>query len=144
MTSPDPRAPRVILCHKQSTSARLRFLQFADGHVCGLQPFPPLSQLLDETPEEKLLVHPAATVNAAAEYFGLEGQALEAEGEYQAFVEIPEGPVQVFLAYFTDIDPPFEAAEACGAKFIDLTEARGLSEVELGLLRRAYEVLMGG
>ena len=49
----------------------------------------------------------------------------------------------VYLAHFTSIDPPFEAAEAAGAAFIDLTQARGLPAAELALLRLAYEHVLG-
>ena len=35
------------------------------------------------------------------------------------------------------------AAEAIGARFIALTDARGLPAIELELLRKAYEILIG-
>lgn len=144
MTTTLAQEPRLILFHKQSTSARLRFLKFSYGAVCGLTPLPPLAQLLDEAPDEKLLTHPAHTVNAAIDYFALDSEGILAEGDYRAFVEIPQGTVQVFLAQFTHIDPPFAAAQSRGAEFIDLTQARDLPDVELELLRRAYELLLGG
>ena len=49
----------------------------------------------------------------------------------------------MLLARFTAIDPPFSAAEQLGGAFIDLTQARGLPPLELDLLRRAYEVILG-
>jgi hypothetical protein len=58
-------------------------------------------------------------------------------------VATAEGALPVLLAAFTSIDPPFAAAEACGGRFAAITEARGLPPVELALLRRAYEVLIG-
>jgi hypothetical protein len=47
------------------------------------------------------------------------------------------------LASFTTIDPPFDAAAAVGGQFIAITEAMGGMPVEMDLLRRAYEVLLG-
>jgi hypothetical protein len=70
--------------------------------------------------------------------------AFEVEGEYRVWVEAPGGAIRVLLVRFTGIDPPFEAAAAIGARFIDLTQARDLPAVELLLLRRAYEVILGG
>jgi hypothetical protein len=49
----------------------------------------------------------------------------------------------VLFRSFTSIDPPFAAAEAIGGRFIAITEARGLPPVELDLLRKAYEILIG-
>jgi len=51
--------------------------------------------------------------------------------------------VPVLLAYFTTIDPPFAAAESIGGKFIAMTEARNLAEIERNLLRRVYEYVIG-
>lgn len=135
---------RLIMYHKQGTSARLRFYKLAYGGVCGFEPLPTLAQLLDEVPDETVSLHPAAYVSEAEKRLGLEPGGLEAEGEYQAFVDVPEGCVQVFLARFTSIDPPFELAESQGAEFVDLPQARNLPQVELELLRKAYELVMGG
>jgi hypothetical protein len=41
------------------------------------------------------------------------------------------------------IDPPLETARAQGNSFIDLTQARGLPPIDLALLRRAYEAILG-
>jgi hypothetical protein len=49
----------------------------------------------------------------------------------------------VVLGRFTTIDPPFGEAEAVGAGFIDLTEAKALPAAELSLLRLVYEHLLG-
>jgi hypothetical protein len=56
-------------------------------------------------------------------------------------VDAPEGLIEVFLARFTSIDPPFDWAEQHGARFIDLTQARGLRDVELQILRRAQTIV---
>jgi hypothetical protein len=112
-------APRLILFHKQRSSARTRFLRFADTVLaCG--PLP-----------------------AAEERMALPSGSLEIVADFQRDVDAGAGTVPVLLAGFTSIDPPFAAAEAIGARFVAITEARGLPPVELELLRHAYEVLIG-
>jgi hypothetical protein len=88
--------------------------------------------------------HPAAFAREAAESLGLSAEDLEIEGEYRAWVDVPNGAIQVFLARFTTIDPPFAAAEDNGAEFVELPQARNLPATELLLLRKAYELVMGG
>lgn len=136
--------PRLILFHKQSTSARLRFFKLAYGGVCAFDALPTLSQLLDDKPEQSVALHPATYVTAAEKRLGMSAGDLEAEGEYMAYVDVPDGVVQVFLARFTSIDPPFHIAEAEGGEFVELTQTRNLPQVELELLRLAYETVMGG
>jgi hypothetical protein len=115
----DGAVPRLILFHKQKTSARTRFLRFADTVLaCG-----PLS--------------------AAEDRMALPAGSLEVVADFQRDVDTGDSTVPVVLAGFTSIDPPFAAAEAIGARFVPIIEARGLPPVELELLRHAYEVLIG-
>jgi hypothetical protein len=51
--------------------------------------------------------------------------------------------VPVLLAGFTTIDPPFNAADSVGGRFVALTELRGLPASEMDLVRRAYTVILG-
>lgn len=136
--------PRLIMYHKQATSARTRFLKLDYGGVCGFGALPEEAALAERTVEDgKLVSHPAFLIRDAERRLGLPGGSLEAEGGYRCKVSSPEGATEVFLARFTAIDPPFEEAEAQGAAFIDLTQARGLPQVELALLRLAYEKILG-
>lgn len=132
--------PRLILFHKQKTSARTRFLRFADT-VLAFGPSPASGKLAAEVGAVR--PHPAAHLQAAEQRLGLPAGSLEAIPEFSYDVKTPEGSVPVLLAAFTSIDPPFAAAEAIGGRFISITEARGLPAVELDLLRAAYEVLIG-
>ncbi len=137
--------PRLIMFHKQKTSARTRFLWLDSGTVCGFAPIPRLSQLLDSvTGNDKVLPHPGAIVHRAEARLGLPSGSLEAMGDFHAQVDVPGGPLSVFLAGFTTEDPPFAAAEQVGGRFIDLPDARQLPPAELQLLRLAYEYLLGG
>ena len=135
--------PRLILIHKQKTSGRLRFLRLPDG-MLAFAALPALAALRDDDYTVAVAPHPAAIVKAAEERLGLPGGSIEADGEFHAWVDTPAGDVAVLLAGFTTIDPPFDAAERLGGKFIAITEARGMPEVELLLLRRAYEHVLGG
>jgi len=136
----DGEAPRLILFHKQKTSARTRFLLFADT-VLAFGPLPASATLCAETGSVR--PHPAAHLRAAEERLSLPAGSLEPVADFHADVVTPDGTVPVLLAGFTSIDPPFAAAEASGARFAPITEARRLPPVELELLRRAYEILIG-
>ncbi|MEW5756132.1 MAG: hypothetical protein AB1810_07485 [Pseudomonadota bacterium] len=61
----------------------------------------------------------------------------------RARLDAPGQILPVYLAFFKNIDPPFAEAQAIAARFIPITEARGLPPVELQLLQRAYQYIMG-
>jgi hypothetical protein len=137
--------PRLIMYHKQSTSARTRFLKLPYGGVCGFEELPAQASLADDSGDAgDLFSQPALLLRAAETRFDLPSGSLEAEPGYRCKVISEEGTTEVHLARFTTTDPPFEQASAHGAAFIDLTQARGLPAVELALLRLAYEKIMGG
>jgi hypothetical protein len=135
--------PRLVMYHKQSTSARTRFLRFADG-LLAFDPLPEGAVLRDEAaPQGSILPHPAQVLKRAEEKLGLAAGSLRVEAEFHAEVDTPDGEVTVWLAEFTSMDPPFAAAEAIGARFVALLEARGLPALELQLARRAYTAILG-
>ncbi len=135
---------RLIMIHKQDGSARLRYLKLSYGGVCGFLPLPTLAQLADKRPPDNLSLHPAQLVIAAEENLGLSSGDLEAIGEFHVFVDVPNGPVQIFLARFTTIDPPFAQVQSRDAEFIELPQARNLPQVELELMREVYTLVIGG
>jgi hypothetical protein len=139
-----PADLRLVLVHKQATSARLRFLLFPHG-ICAFTRLPALS-VVEEAGEGEPAVayHPNAWLRAAERQLGLDGGALRAEADFHATVQTPDGPVTVQLASFTSVDPPFAEAGALGARFVAITEARGCAPAELELLRRAYAAMLGG
>ena len=139
---PFPAGMRLLLAHKQKTSARVRFFRFAHG-LAAFEPLPALSSTLDAPPANPVEHHPGVYLRAAEARLGLASGGLALEAEFNAGVDTPDGPLQVRLATFTSIDPPFEIAERLGGRFIAITEARGCAPAELELLRQAYTVLMG-
>jgi hypothetical protein len=137
---------RLLLAHKQKTSARVRFLRFPHG-LCAFSALPKLSTVLEDSPVNRVETHPSLYLRGAEALLGLDSGGLALEAEFNASVDTPDGPIQIRLAAFTSIDPPFEAAEKLGGKFIAITEARGAlyktTPAEMELLRQAYTVLMG-
>ena len=146
MNAAFPSDMRLLLAHKQKTSARVRFLRFSHG-LCAFEALPVLSSVLEDAPASRVETHPGLYLRSAETALGLEHGGLALEAEFSASVDTPDGPIQVRLATFTSIDPPFNAAEKLGGKFIAITEARGAlnktSPAEMELLRQAYTVLMG-
>ena len=104
-----------------------------------------MSQVLerDKIPPNKVAKHPAVLISRAEQALGLPRGGLELEPGYRVWMDVPGETIEVFLARFTDIAPPFDQAESRGAGFIDLTQARGMAPAELQLLRLAYELILG-
>lgn len=136
-----PKNMRLILVHKQSTSARVRFVCFAHG-ISAFEPLPSGASFDETAPAPQVVHHPAVYLRAAEVRLGLPEGSLRQEPEFIAIVQTPDEDIEVYLAVFTGIDPPFSAVEAIGARFIAITEARSLSEAELDLLRHAYSILV--
>jgi hypothetical protein len=135
---------RVILYHKQATSARTRFLRLAYGGVCGFAPLPSAAELAAAEEGVSDSAAAVAAVVAAEARLGLGAGGLELQAGLRMRLDAPEGATEVVLVRFRDIDPPFALAEAVGARFVSLTEMRGLPPLELALLRQAYDWIMGG
>lgn len=134
--------PRLIILHKQSTSARVRFMSLGDS-VLAFSPVPETSALHDEEYSPTVQFHPTAALRAAEKELELNEGALEPVPEFCIWLDTPVGDRAVLLAACTSIDPPFAAAEKRGGKFIAITEARRLPTIERDILRRAYEHLLG-
>ncbi|MBI3480515.1 MAG: hypothetical protein HY016_09210 [Nitrosomonadales bacterium] len=132
---------RLILAHKQSTSAWVRFLCFAHG-ISAFSPLPQMSSFDEATPAPQVVHHPGVYLRAAEARLGLQECSLRHEPEFVATVQTPGEAIAVNLALIATIDPPFSAAETIGARFIAITEARDCSDVELNLLRHAYPILI--
>lgn len=146
MSNAFPSDMRLLLAHKQKTSARVRFLRFAHG-LSAFEALPTLSSVIEDPPTTRVEAHPSVYLRSAEAVLGLDNGGLALEAEFSASIDTPDGTIRVRLATFTSIDPPFEIAERLGGKFIAITEARGdlnkISPAEMELLRQAYTALMG-
>ena len=134
--------PRLLLLHKHRTSGRVRYLRLPDG-MLAFAPLPALAMLRDPGYAPKLYFHPATVTREAEAWLALPAGSIELDAEFHCWVDTPEGDVPVLLGAFTAIDPPFVAAERGAGRFIQLTEARQCREVELEILRLAYEHVLG-
>ncbi len=134
----------LIIHHKHFTSARLRFLRYAEGSVLAFTRLPQLAALIEDPDDTVVVTHPGRLLRDAEKRLGLPQGSLELEREFHLSVETPSGERPIFLARLTTIDPCFDEASAIGADFIHITEARTLPRVELELLRHAYTTVMGG
>lgn len=132
---------RIILYHKQSTSARTLFLRL-NNTVCLFDGLPTLSAIKEEY--DNVLIHPAAVLKEVQQRLKLPANSLKIDEEFQAKVDAPEQPIPVLLASFTQIDPPRDLVAPAGGQFIAITEARQLPQTELQLLRLAYQAIMEG
>jgi hypothetical protein len=137
---------RVIMYHKYPTSALTTFLMQDEG-VCLPGRLPKLAQLVDAvTPRHadtgNVVAHPSPLLRYVAEWLAVPQEELELDEEFCEKVDVAGGPLTVYLVRFAGIDPPLDAAERIGGRFILLTEGRGLPPAELDLLRRAYTVIM--
>lgn len=140
-------ASRLILYHSQSTSARTLFLRHATGSVIAPEPLPASSRLVGQQGREAdispLFLHPASVVGHYCASCGLAASLLQADGEFHEQVATSGATLHVYLARFTSIDPPREWSAEQGGKFSAITELRGGSPVEMALLQRAYQTIMG-
>ncbi len=130
----------LILYHKHPSSARTRFLRFAHGGICDSGPLPPGTELV---PPPALCTHPVMLLRTAAARLALPSDGLVPDASFRCGLRIGSRDEQVHLGQFTGIDPPLERVEACGARFLDLVQARSQPPMELKLLRMAYEHVLG-
>ncbi len=137
------QTPRLLLFHKQGTSARTRFVRFGDSLLAFAPPPAGTSLRADDAVPGEPVPHTAALLKLAEGKLGLPGGSLQFEPEFSATLDTPQGEVPVLLAGFTTQDPPFVAADSVGGRFVALTEMRGLPAVEMELVRRAYTVILG-
>lgn len=134
---------RLIMYHKHHTSARTLFLKLNDT-ICAFSPLPSLSQINDSHVQLPVVIHPAALIAHAEKLMGLENGLLEIDNQFQEQIDVSQGPITVYLARFTSVDPPHELVAMSEGRFIALTEARQIPPTELELLRRAYAAIMEG
>lgn len=144
MFAPDSSVttPRVLLCHKQKTSARLHFLRFAYG-MLAFAPLPEGTCVHTGATPATVRYHPSAWTHHVETYLGLALHTLEAEPEFHVEASCEAGAITILMACFTCIDLPRDTAVRLGAQWIPITGSRGLPEAELEILRLAYEHLIG-
>ncbi len=138
----------IIPFHKHSTSAKVSFLLSDKPSVVFGADIPSLASLIDEETvlekEEVVATHPAMFLRGLEKSMGLATGDIALIKDFRARLDVPNGILPIYLAQFKNIDPPFEAVESIGAKFIAITQARTQPPVELQLLQKAYQYIMEG
>lgn len=134
---------RVIVAHLHPVSARLHFCTVCyDGQpsVCLPQPLSPLSTLHEVHLPQGALIHPAQMIRPTAERLGLEPDTLSVASALLGWVESPGEWIPVALLRIGGSRLP----QLAGGRFITLLDLLQLPVTERLLLRKAYEVLLGG
>jgi hypothetical protein len=135
----------LVLYHKQRSSARLRFLRHAHGGIC-VSPLP-ADALVQPGPcganGGTVHQHPGMLLRDAEAALAQPRGCIESDAGFRCRLLMDDGCADLQLAQFCTIDPPLEEAAAVGARFIELTQARGLAPAELQVLRLVYEYVLG-
>ena len=139
---------KFIFFHKQSTSARMRFLVFENGSVLSGSPLPDLSVLEDEIQqdydEHTVISFPSNGLGDVVQSLNIDLKDVAIKFPNLTTIETPSGTPVVHGVEFTLIDPPFSEVEKSGARFIEMTQARQLSNIDMEILRRVYVNAMEG
>lgn len=136
-------APRILLCHKQKTSARLQFLRFPHGMMMPA-PLPADVAIHPANTPAQVRFHPAAWTHHLAGLLKLPEHTLTVEPEFHAEAHSPtQPPITILLAQFNSIDAPRDIAKQAHAQWISITDTEGISAAELNILRLAYEHMVG-
>ena len=135
---------RVVLYYNGAISALTLFLQHPSDSVCSPSPLPVLSSILENTEQSHNSIDlPASTILAAiSQALNVPEDLLQADEDFRAQVDTPDGIITVYLAQFKALDPPHALMTRKGCKFRTLTELRNRPPAEMELLRLAYVQIM--
>lgn len=135
---------RVILCHFDSYSTALVFARWPTRTLLWPGALPegaaPLAAPADAGPE-----HDGAAVRErTVEALKLNPDEVVLMPEFNEWIATPDGPARIHLLRFTTFEAPHKWLEPYDAVFKPLSELRGSSPVELGLLREVFNLIIGG
>lgn len=89
---------RFIIFHLHPLSARLRFLKFANRHLCAPIPLPALSELLENpAPDEQVHAHPGGYLQSQLGTLGLPVSQLKVEPGFRVWIDTPAGALPLYL-----------------------------------------------
>ncbi len=131
---------RFVIFHLHPTSARLRYLKFDSGHVCAPKKLPVLTEVLDRYKEGAgPSVHPQTYLRPLCRQLAVAESTLSIAGEFRCWVDTPSGALPIYLAR-VQLEQPFDAPDGCD--WIELPDCLLLSNVEIEIMRRAYQWLL--
>lgn len=133
---------RVILSHFDSYSCALNFARSGDTILT-----PPLAASASdaaavEQPGEEYA--PAAVLKAVVEHYGLNADQLKIDKGFEAWLAGESAPIRVHLVRISSPDIPHAAIEPLGAVFKPISQMRGMPQVELNLMRKVFDLTLGG
>ena len=137
------RQNRIILCHFDTYSTALLFARQGTS-VLLPEPLPDDASALANSPPAGPQHHPEKVLLACTERYGLDASQLRPVADFQEWMDSSSGPVRVHLAQFTTQDAPHDAIHPHDAVFKPISQMRGTAMTELNLLRRAFNLFMGG
>jgi len=133
---------RLIVYHRHSFSGRTLFLNL-NGSVCQFDGLSADSHIVESHVGGNQVSEDVSELLADAEQrLGLAVGTVELDREFRVAIASAGTPIQIYLARFTTIDPPYEQLAERDGKFIALMDARQLPPTELELLRLAYSTIM--
>ncbi len=99
---------RLIMYHKQATSARLLFLVL-NGAICHFDSLPSGSKIVDSNiDEEQVVEYPEDIIPKIKERLAISEDILELETTFKAIAKANDTTVTIYLVNFNTIDPPHE------------------------------------
>ncbi|GAB4063170.1 hypothetical protein [Uliginosibacterium sediminicola] len=138
------QANRLILCHFDSYSTALVFARWPDGSLLAPAPLPATASLV-EAPAELASVHAAQPVCAAGiAQLALDEAELVYVGDFDAWAASEEGLIRIHLLRFTNFEAPAHRIEGAGGVFRPISALRGAAAIELPLVRKVFDLIMGG
>ncbi|MGC9215693.1 hypothetical protein [Acidithiobacillus sp.] len=132
---------RLIFCHFDSYSTALRFVRINDSVML---PAPlPENARMDAAPTDTGDT-PTDVLHAVLEKLNINSSQIEMDDGFEAWLSTDIGPIRIHVARFTTFEAPHEAIAPHGGVFKPISELRRLPMTELTLLRKVFDLVMGG
>ena len=87
---------------------------------------------------------PAAAWAALSEHYGFDEAKWELVTEFAEWMSVGNAPIRIHLARSRDFEAPHADLHAIGGVFKHISELRGIASGELPLVRRVFNLIMGG
>jgi hypothetical protein len=137
-------ANRLILCHFDSYSTALLFARWPDGSLLSPAPLPASAAVMTPPAEVGDLHAGEPVMDAGVALLGLDAAELVYAGDFDAWMTSDEGAIRIHLLRFTTFEAPTHRIEAGGGVFRPISALRGANPQELLLLRKVFDLIMGG
>lgn len=134
---------RVILCHFDSYSCALNFARYG-GSVLAPAPLPEATSDMPPPAKAGERHAPAEVLDALVAKYGLDPAQLKIDDDFEAWLSSDKGPIRIHLARFTGLDAPHAAIEPLGGVFKPISQMRGMPMTELNLMRKVFNLIIGG